>query len=108
MTRTWRAHGLCKDDSGRLTRVFFSERPRDISRAKHICASCPVLLPCLEMALDRREPWGVWGGQVFRDGTILPIKRGRGRPPRHPRPEDEFPDVPIPEPLRERVAVRTA
>ncbi len=42
--------------------------------------------PCLEGALARREPWGVWGGQLFVNGRILPQKRKRGRPPKNPAP----------------------
>lgn len=35
---------------------------------------------CLQSALDRQEPWGVWGGQSLVDGRIVARKRGRGRP----------------------------
>ena len=76
--------------------VFFSEDLGDIAQAKRICAECPALAPCLEGALERREPWGVWGGQLFRNGRMLATKRRRGRPPRVPRPEDQLPVVPIP------------
>ena len=31
-------------------------------------------------ALDRGEPWGVWGGQLFLQGAVIPRKRPRGRP----------------------------
>ena len=51
---------------------------------------------CLEAAIDRNEPWGVWGGQLFRKGKILANKRGRGRPRKISRPEDELPVIPIP------------
>ena len=68
----------------------------DIARAKGICTDCPVLAPCLEAAIERREPWGVWGGQLFRNGHLLATKRRRGRPPKVPRPEDQLPVVPIP------------
>jgi WhiB family transcriptional regulator, redox-sensing transcriptional regulator len=29
----------------------------------------------------RREPHGVWGGEIFARGTITPRKAPRGRPP---------------------------
>lgn len=84
--------------------LFFSEELQDIAAAKRICAECPVIAPCLEAAIRRAEPWGVWGGQLFLNGRILANKRRRGRPPKNPRPEDHFPDVPIPEHLRKLIA----
>lgn len=105
---TWWAHARCNDGSGRLSGLFFSDELQDIARAKHICATCPALIPCLEGALERREPWGVWGGQLFLNGRILPTKRRRGRPPKLPRPEDQLPEVPIPEHLRDVAMARTA
>ena len=30
--------------------------------AKSICATCPVRTPCLDFALEIREPHGIWGG----------------------------------------------
>jgi WhiB family redox-sensing transcriptional regulator len=63
---------------------------------------------CLAGALARREPWGVWGGQLFRNGRILATKRRRGRPPKVARPEDELPIIPVPEALAEVVIRRTA
>ncbi len=95
----WWAQARCNDGAGSLTSLFFSEELQDIAAAKRICALCPVLAECLEGALDRREPWGVWGGQLFLNGRILANKRRRGRPPKVPRPEDQLPDVPIPEHL---------
>lgn len=91
-----RAHAACNDLQGSLTGVFFSEELQDIAAAKGICASCPVILECLEGAIERHEPWGVWGGQMFLNGKILATKRRRGRPPKTPRPEDQLPDIPVP------------
>lgn len=104
----WWAHARCNDGEGRLSRLFFSEELQDIARAKHICATCPALIPCLEGALTRREPWGVWGGQLFLNGKILTGKRRRGRPPKRPRAEDQLPDVPIPEQLQDVAVIRIA
>lgn len=77
------ARAACRSDDGGLVDLFFSEQLDDISRAKSICATCPVIEPCLEGALQRREPWGVWGGQLLMNGVVLPFKRKRGRPPKH-------------------------
>ena len=60
--------------------LFFAESTTDIERAKSLCQECPVRLRCFVGALERREPWGVWGGEVFVMGRVVPRKRGRGRP----------------------------
>ena len=60
--------------------LFFAESPDDVELAKSLCSDCPVRARCLAGAVERREPWGVWGGQLFIRGEIVPRKRGRGRP----------------------------
>ena len=60
--------------------LFFAESPADVERAKLLCRSCPVRSSCLQAALERREPWGVWGGELFQQGAVIPRKRPRGRP----------------------------
>lgn len=60
--------------------LFFSERPAELEQAKTLCAGCPLLQECRQGALDRAEPWGVWGGAIFEGGRIIAVKRGRGRP----------------------------
>ncbi len=72
----------CRDGSGTLTALFFSEEIPDIDLAKAICSTCAFIVPCLLGALARREPVGVWGGQLFADGEVIPRKRKRGRPPK--------------------------
>jgi WhiB family redox-sensing transcriptional regulator len=96
----WWDDARCRAGDGSLTDVFFSEELQDIALAKTLCAECPVMLDCLEGAVARREPWGVWGGQLFLNGRILATKRRRGRPPKVPRPEDQLPDIPVPVHLR--------
>lgn len=98
--QAWKADASCNTGGAGLAALFFSEELQDIAAAKALCAECPVLTPCLEGAMARREPWGVWGGQLFLNGRILASKRRRGRPPKVARPEDHFPDVAIPEHLR--------
>lgn len=60
--------------------LWFAESPADVEFAKALCQGCPVRAMCLDRALDRREPWGVWGGELFLQGTVIPRKRPRGRP----------------------------
>lgn len=92
----WRAQGRCVDGAATMTGLFFSEELHDIARAKAICAKCPVTSECLEHALRIGEPWGVWGGELIMNGKILANKRGRGRPPKVPRPELVVDEVPVP------------
>jgi WhiB family redox-sensing transcriptional regulator len=66
----------CTDDPD----LFFAESPQDVETAKAMCLDCPVRLRCLAGALERREPWGVWGGELFLRGEVVPRKRPRGRP----------------------------
>jgi len=60
--------------------LWFAESPAQLERAKSFCAECPVRAACLAAALDRGEPWGVWGGEIFERGVVIPRKRPRGRP----------------------------
>ena len=60
--------------------LFFAELPADVEYAKALCQDCPVQALCLAGALERREPWGVWGGELFLQGVVIPRKRPRGRP----------------------------
>lgn len=71
--------------------LFFAESPADVEAAKAVCTGCPVRQDCLTGALERREPWGVWGGELFIAGVVVPRKRPRGRPRKHPLPEPALP-----------------
>ena len=86
----------CADGNGTLTHLFFSDIPLDTARAKAICSKCTLAEDCLAGALDRAEPWGVWGGELVENGRIVANKRPRGRPPKHPRPAVIIDEVLIP------------
>ncbi|BBY78665.1 transcriptional regulator WhiB7 [Mycolicibacterium parafortuitum] len=60
--------------------LWFAEDPRDLERAKALCAECPIRRACLNAALERQEPWGVWGGEILERGIVIARKRPRGRP----------------------------
>jgi len=60
--------------------LWFAESPADVETAKDLCLPCPLRAACLAGALERREPWGVWGGQLVLAGVVVPRKRPRGRP----------------------------
>jgi WhiB family redox-sensing transcriptional regulator len=87
----------CADPRSSYTALFFSDRHSDTLRAKAICSVCPVQRLCLHRALERKEPYGVWGGEFLDEGRIVAIKRGRGRPPRRPVPAsvDEITGLPV-------------
>ena len=53
--------------------VAVSER----NLAKRVCGYCPARTPCLHAALERSEPYGVWGGfdpDERRTLTVLPAR----------------------------------
>lgn len=64
--------------------LWFAESPADVELAKSLCGDCPVATACLAGALERREPWGVWGGQLLVQGAVVARKRPRGRPRNQP------------------------
>ena len=64
--------------------VFFAESPADVEYAKSLCRTCPLMAACLAGAKERREPWGVWGGELFVQGVVVARKRPRGRPRKNP------------------------
>ncbi|MBN6034275.1 WhiB family transcriptional regulator [Amycolatopsis sp. 195334CR] len=64
--------------------LWFAEAPAELERAKVLCVDCPVRAACLAGALARREPWGVWGGEIFERGAVVARKRPRGRPRKNP------------------------
>lgn len=66
----------CTDDP----ELFFAKSPDDVEAAKALCRQCPARAACLAGALQRREPWGVWGGELVLRGAIVSRKRPRGRP----------------------------
>ena len=67
--------------------LFFAESPSDVEQAKAMCLGCRARLACLAGAVERREPWGVWGGELLLRGVIVPRKRPRGRPRKTEQPD---------------------
>ena len=70
--------------------LWFADTPTEVELAKSLCGDCPAATACLAGALERREPWGVWGGELFENGVVVARKRPRGRPrkddPRYTEP----------------------
>jgi WhiB family redox-sensing transcriptional regulator len=80
--------------------LWFAESPAELELAKSLCGDCPVRVECLAGAVERAEPWGVWGGEIFERGAVVPRKRPRGRPRKEDVARDEV--------LRVQVADRVA
>ncbi len=66
-------------------RLWFSDLPAELRLAKAYCQPCPVRRVCLAGAVERHEPHGVWGGEIFARGAIIADKRPPGRPPKMER-----------------------
>jgi WhiB family redox-sensing transcriptional regulator len=60
--------------------LWFADDPEQVAQAQSLCGQCPLQVACLSGALERREPWGVWGGELFEDGAPVARKRRPGRP----------------------------
>jgi WhiB family transcriptional regulator, redox-sensing transcriptional regulator len=67
---------------GLAPELFFADDPGSIAQARNLCAGCQARAACLDGALRRGEPWGVWGGELLLDGVVVGAKRRPGRPRR--------------------------
>lgn len=74
----------CADPDSSYLRLFFSEKPIDLARAKAICATCTVRELCLATALRREEAYGIWGGELVVEGVVKRDIPRRGRPRKVP------------------------
>jgi len=86
----------CSDGNGTLSYLFFSEEFVDIQRAKAICSTCTSKVGCLSGALERSEPWGVWGGELLEEGRVCATKLPRCRPVTKSVRVTAVQEVPIP------------
>ncbi len=80
--------------------LWFSDSPTELDLAKSLCGDCPLRVECLAGAVERAEPWGVWGGEIFERGAVVPRKRPRGRP----RKEDAARDAVLRAEVEQRLA----
>lgn len=64
----WMDAALCTQTDPEIFMPPVGGSPRP---AKRICARCPVTDECLQYALDRREPNGVWGGKTAEERRAL-------------------------------------
>lgn len=67
----WQDDAACK---GTEDPAIFFPSPGDteaLRAAKSICSGCPVLIRCLEYALDNNERYGIWGGKSTRERLLI-------------------------------------
>lgn len=64
----WREDALCARTDPELFHLKYGESS---APAKAVCAACPVRAECLDHALTRSEPHGVWGGLTVRERRTL-------------------------------------
>lgn len=67
----WATDARCVDAD---PETFFPRKGGDVKPALTICQSCPVIEPCRELAIERGETFGVWGGL-----TAQQLKRSTNR-----------------------------
>lgn len=64
MDNEWMGRGACASVP---PSTFFPSDGVGVEVARRICATCPVVQPCLEYALEQRIDHGVWGGCSERE-----------------------------------------
>lgn len=52
-------------------KLFFSESPKKIAKAKSLCGQCPAITKCLEYALDQEIEFGIFGGTTPQERKAM-------------------------------------
>jgi WhiB family transcriptional regulator, redox-sensing transcriptional regulator len=81
MDRDWRTRGACRDVDPELFFPVGTSGPAvaQTSRAKAVCARCPVSVECLEWVLATGQATGVWGGLSEDERRARSRRSARGR-----------------------------
>lgn len=64
----WIDNVACKPDEHKL---FFSELPSKVAKAKAICNTCPSKVSCLDFALRNQEEFGIFGGLTPKERKAM-------------------------------------
>ncbi len=72
---SWQDRSACRDED---REIFYPTRGVSTAPAKKVCARCPVTNECLAYALERRDPYGIWGGLTEDERESLQ-KKNLGR-----------------------------
>ena len=77
----WRSKAACRDCDPEL--FFPTDDTRTIrtqvKAAKEVCHRCPVVLTCLNLALDSDQEAGIWGGTTEQERRVLRRRRDMPR-----------------------------
>ena len=60
-------------------RLSFWDLQADLELARACCQPCPIRWIYLAGAVERHEPYGVWGGEIFDRGAVT-IEKKAARP----------------------------
>lgn len=71
----WMEHARCR---GINPDEFFPADGTGVEIAQRVCAACPVVIECLDYALDNRIEHGVWGGASERERRRILRHRREG------------------------------
>jgi hypothetical protein len=69
----WSDWALCAEVDPELW--YPHENANLVNDAKAICEGCPVREECLLDAIDRDDPWGIWGGLTYPERITEMIRR---------------------------------
>ena len=67
----WREAAACLEVENQVS--FFPDREdlAGISKAKAVCATCPVASECLTWAIETNQSEGIWGGHTSRERRVF-------------------------------------
>lgn len=66
----------CADDP----EAMYGTREAEIAYARYVCSGCSVQMECLQIAIDLRDRWGVWGGKTPEERSAM-IRARSGQQP---------------------------
>lgn len=52
---------------------WFPETSERARRAQAACQTCPMMQACLNDAIERGMPIGIWGGSLLQNGQVVPV-----------------------------------
>lgn len=64
----WKLNGVCRTIDPEL---WFPGEQQTGAEAKRWCKTCPVMLTCLQYAIENAEPYGVWGGMTANERKLF-------------------------------------